>query len=91
MATGEPTGLVAPPPESCPGTGGENAGKASACNGCPNQSVCSTGAAKPVSQDPDIPLITKRLENVKHKVSSPHARRAALRMQPPTPPTRKQP
>mmetsp|Transcript_37963 Transcript_37963/g.97157 ORF Transcript_37963/g.97157 Transcript_37963/m.97157 type:complete len:359 (-) Transcript_37963:10-1086(-) len=68
MATGEPTGLVAPPPESCPGTGGENAGKASACNGCPNQSVCSTGAAKPVSQDPDIPLITKRLENVKHKI-----------------------
>jgi hypothetical protein len=61
-------GLVAPPPESCPGTEGENAGKASACAGCPNQKICSSGAAKPVSQDPDIPLITKRLQDVTHKV-----------------------
>ena len=60
--------LPAPPPENCPGVGGETAGKASACSGCPNQSACSSGKTKPVSQDPDIPLITERLKDVKHKI-----------------------
>mmetsp|Transcript_34398 Transcript_34398/g.97441 ORF Transcript_34398/g.97441 Transcript_34398/m.97441 type:complete len:276 (-) Transcript_34398:680-1507(-) len=60
--------LPAPPPSNCPGTDGEEAGKASACSGCPNQSVCASGKAAPVSQDPDIPLITQRLEAVKHKI-----------------------
>ena len=60
--------LPAPPPSNCPGTGGEEAGKASACAGCPNQSVCASGKAAPVSQDPDIPLITERLQGVKHKI-----------------------
>ena len=60
--------LPVPPPEDCPGVGGESAGKASACAGCPNQSACSSGKTKPVSQDPDIPLITERLSDVKHKI-----------------------
>ena len=34
--------LVAPEPEHCPGTGSEDAGKASACDGCPNQKICAS-------------------------------------------------
>lgn len=30
----------------CPGTQSESAGKVSACHGCPNQSVCASGATK---------------------------------------------
>jgi len=30
-------------PEHCPGTQSEDAGKASACAGCPNQQICSSG------------------------------------------------
>ena len=52
-------------PESCPGTGSENAGKSSACAGCPNQGACSTGQ-KPV--DPNIDDIRYRMEAIKHKV-----------------------
>lgn len=40
----------------CPGTGSEDAGKASACQGCPNQTTCS---ALPKGPDPGktfIPL-----------------------------------
>ncbi|KAH7712669.1 cytosolic Fe-S cluster assembly factor nubp1-B-like protein [Aphelenchoides avenae] len=51
-------------PEACPGTGSENAGKSSACAGCPNQGACSTGQ-RPV--DPDEGVIADRLQNVKHK------------------------
>ncbi len=29
----------------CPGTQSESAGKVSACAGCPNQSICASGAA----------------------------------------------
>lgn len=31
----------------CPGVGSENAGKADACQGCPNQSICSTAPKGP--------------------------------------------
>ena len=34
----------------CPGTGSEQAGKSSACQGCPNQSICSS--SKPMGPDP---------------------------------------
>ncbi|KAH7702667.1 Protein NUBP-1, partial [Aphelenchoides avenae] len=51
-------------PEACPGTGSENAGKSSACAGCPNQGACSTGQR---SVDPDEGVIADRLQNVKHK------------------------
>jgi len=30
----------------CPGTQSESAGKVSACQGCPNQSICASGAAR---------------------------------------------
>ncbi|KAL3106742.1 hypothetical protein niasHT_012007 [Heterodera trifolii] len=51
--------------ENCPGTASANAGKTSACAGCPNQSACSTGER---AVDPDIALITERLASVKHKL-----------------------
>jgi Mrp family chromosome partitioning ATPase len=41
------------------------AGKADACDGCPNQSVCAEG---PKGPDPDIPLIQERMSGVKRKV-----------------------
>ncbi|PNF37674.1 Cytosolic Fe-S cluster assembly factor nubp1 [Cryptotermes secundus] len=53
-------------PEHCPGTQSESAGKVSACQGCPNQSICSSGAAR--GPDPGIELVRKRLESVKHKI-----------------------
>ena len=52
-------------PESCPGTGSENAGKTAACAGCPNQGTCSSGE-KPV--DPNIDDIRNRMDRIKHKV-----------------------
>jgi len=52
-------------PHDCPGTSSENAGKASPCQGCPNQTVCST---TPKGVDPDIQEIVERLKNVKHKI-----------------------
>ncbi|KAM7296965.1 cytosolic Fe-S cluster assembly factor nubp1 [Ixodes scapularis] len=51
-------------PESCPGTASELAGKASPCQGCPNQSICASGAAR--GPDPDVVAITQRLSSVKH-------------------------
>lgn len=52
-------------PEHCPGTGSEDAGKASACQGCPNQDVCSS--AKPIL-DPAVAEIKERMSSVKHKL-----------------------
>lgn len=57
--------LVAPEPEHCPGPESERAGTADSCAGCPNQAIC---AAAPKGPDPDIPLISARLEDVKHKI-----------------------
>ena len=36
----------------CPGTESENAGKSSACQGCPNQQICAS--SKPKGPDPGI-------------------------------------
>ncbi|KAG0179034.1 cytosolic Fe-S cluster assembly factor nbp35, partial [Apophysomyces sp. BC1021] len=52
-------------PEHCPGPESQDAGNADACAGCPNQNIC---ASAPKGPDPDVSLITKRLESVKHKV-----------------------
>ncbi|KAF9914388.1 cytosolic Fe-S cluster assembly factor nbp35 [Lobosporangium transversale] len=52
-------------PEHCPGTESEQAGKASACEGCPNQNACATA---PKGPDPDLPLINDRMGTVKHKL-----------------------
>jgi len=58
--------LVADEPENCPGTGTAESGKASACDGCPNQKICA--AAGPAPVDPDIALIAERLAAIRHKV-----------------------
>ncbi|XP_041364586.1 cytosolic Fe-S cluster assembly factor nubp1-B-like [Gigantopelta aegis] len=52
-------------PQSCPGTSSKDAGKASACGGCPNQSICSIAAPGP---DPAILQIKEKLSTVKHKI-----------------------
>lgn len=52
-------------PQHCPGTESEQAGHDLACQGCPNQEICQS---KPKGPDPDIPLITQALANVKHKI-----------------------
>ena len=54
-------------PEHCPGTTSADAGKASACEGCPNQQICATS---PKAVDPDIELIRKRMSSIKKKVLS---------------------
>lgn len=53
-------------PEHCPGTSSDNAGKASACAGCPNQKICASGETKGV--DPTIKLVQERLQDVKNKI-----------------------
>ncbi|KAM9457413.1 cytosolic Fe-S cluster assembly factor nubp1 [Clarias gariepinus] len=53
-------------PQHCPGTGSEEAGKSSACQGCPNQAVCSSGAPK--APDPAIEEIRQKMSSVKHKI-----------------------
>lgn len=52
--------------EHCPGTQSNDAGKTSACAGCPNQNVCATGANK--GPDPTIALVKERLTDVKNKL-----------------------
>ena len=53
-------------PAHCPGTDSSDAGKASACGGCPNQKICAS--AQPSLPDPDIPKIKETLYEVKHKI-----------------------
>ncbi|CAG9857437.1 unnamed protein product [Phyllotreta striolata] len=53
-------------PEHCPGVTSDTAGKASACAGCPNQTVCSSGEAK--KPDPGIGLVRDRLSQVRNKI-----------------------
>jgi len=53
-------------PESCPGTQSEDAGKTSACEGCPNQKICTAGLPK--QPDPGIEQVKWRLASVKHKI-----------------------
>jgi Mrp family chromosome partitioning ATPase len=51
-------------PHACPGTSSTLAGRVSACAGCPNQSVCSSGETRRI--DPAIVEIGQRLSSVKH-------------------------
>ena len=53
-------------PEHCPGTESQDAGKADACQGCPNQKICAE--AQPKAPDPDIDVIADRLSGVKRKI-----------------------
>lgn len=57
--------LPEPEPEHCPGTESEEAGKADACQGCPNQEIC---ASAPKGPDPDLEIIRDRTKNIHHKV-----------------------
>lgn len=59
------TTLTKEVPEHCPGTESELAGKGDACAGCPNQEIC---ASLPKGPDPDIPLITAKMDPVRHKI-----------------------
>lgn len=51
--------------EHCPGPESEKAGQGDACAGCPNQQIC---ASAPKGPDPDIPIITERLSQIRHKI-----------------------
>ncbi|NP_001015835.1 cytosolic Fe-S cluster assembly factor nubp1 [Xenopus tropicalis] len=53
-------------PQHCPGTGSTEAGKSSACQGCPNQSICASGTMS--GPDPAIEEIKEKLSSVKHKI-----------------------
>ncbi|XP_018612387.1 cytosolic Fe-S cluster assembly factor nubp1 [Scleropages formosus] len=53
-------------PEHCPGTSSVEAGKTSACQGCPNQRICASGAAR--TPDPAIEEIKQKMASVKHKI-----------------------
>lgn len=61
-----PADVPANAAEHCPGTQSEAAGKVDACAGCPNQTVCSSGAAAVV--DPGIALVRARLTDVQNKL-----------------------
>ena len=56
----------------CVGPSAENAGKASACDGCPNQKACSSGAfntpeAKAKAQQ-EAQKLQESLHNVSHTI-----------------------
>mmetsp|Transcript_24644 Transcript_24644/g.21872 ORF Transcript_24644/g.21872 Transcript_24644/m.21872 type:complete len:263 (+) Transcript_24644:29-817(+) len=50
--------------EHCPGVSSNNAGKDSACAGCPNQNVCASGEA--TKEDPAVAEIAEKLSSIKH-------------------------
>lgn len=52
-------------PEACPGTQSKDAGKQSACQGCPNQNLCSSGKAN--LPDPAVSVIAAKMSSVKLK------------------------
>ena len=51
-------------PEACPGTQSSEAGKSGPCEGCPNQTLCSSGQAKEL--DPAVDEIAKKLSSVRN-------------------------
>lgn len=54
-------------PGDCPGSNSSEAGKGSACQGCPNQSLCASGAGS-AAPDPAIEKIKEKMMSVKHKI-----------------------
>ncbi|XP_040447643.1 cytosolic Fe-S cluster assembly factor NUBP1 isoform X2 [Falco naumanni] len=55
-----------PRPQECPGSSSAQAGRAAACQGCPNQGICAAGAAAP---DPaEAAALRARLRAVRHAV-----------------------
>ncbi len=57
-------------PEHCPGTTSEGAGTASACDGCPNQSICASGVSesKAAEEAADLAAIEENLAGVKERI-----------------------
>jgi len=57
-------------PEECPGLGTEDAGKADACAGCPNRSICASGeaGAEAAAPDPALLEVQLALANIKNVV-----------------------
>ncbi|XP_055917262.1 cytosolic Fe-S cluster assembly factor NUBP1 homolog [Eupeodes corollae] len=53
-------------PENCPGVESSNAGFSNACQGCPNQKICSDPNSK--KEDPGKALVAERLQDVKKKL-----------------------
>eukprot|EP01120_Amphizonella_sp_Union-15-10_P017326 TRINITY_DN9594_c0_g1_i1.p1 TRINITY_DN9594_c0_g1~~TRINITY_DN9594_c0_g1_i1.p1 ORF type:complete len:321 (+),score=55.16 TRINITY_DN9594_c0_g1_i1:68-1030(+) len=51
--------------EKCVGPESEQAGKAEACQDCPNKTICET---KPKGPDPDLAEISERMSKIKHKI-----------------------
>lgn len=54
--------------EHCPGPQSNDAGRSSACEGCPNKSACSSNQIAPIESDVDFPQIQEKLSGVKYKV-----------------------
>jgi Mrp family chromosome partitioning ATPase len=52
--------------QSCVGSSSDQAGKASGCEGCPNQAKCASGAGKVV--DPALAEVAARMALVKHTI-----------------------
>lgn len=52
--------------EHCPGVQDENAGKADACEGCPNQTLCASGEAR--KENPVVEEVRASLAGVKNVV-----------------------
>ncbi|KAJ2720872.1 cytosolic Fe-S cluster assembly factor nbp35 [Coemansia sp. Benny D115] len=63
--TKEDTEVPADANEHCPGPSSKDAGRASGCEGCPNQEICATQASGP---DPDLPIVAERLQGIRHKI-----------------------
>uniref|UniRef100_A0A8C8VDZ2 NUBP iron-sulfur cluster assembly factor 1, cytosolic n=1 Tax=Pelusios castaneus TaxID=367368 RepID=A0A8C8VDZ2_9SAUR len=59
-------GPGAAPPHDCPGTSSAQAGRAAACQGCPNQGLCASGGV--AAPDPAIEEIKEKMKTVKHKI-----------------------
>ncbi|XP_013100192.1 cytosolic Fe-S cluster assembly factor NUBP1 homolog [Stomoxys calcitrans] len=55
-----------PEPENCPGTQSANAGLGSACQGCPNQQICSDPNKK--LEDPGKALVAVAMKDVRNKL-----------------------
>ena len=56
--------------EDCVGPASETAGKASGCEGCPNQASCASGEGRKASleEDPVMKAVENRMSQVKNKI-----------------------
>eukprot|EP01054_Gregarina_sp_Poly1_P000363 Gregarina_sp_Poly_1__362@NODE_1088_length_5132_cov_211_245410_g754_i0_p3_GENE_NODE_1088_length_5132_cov_211_245410_g754_i0NODE_1088_length_5132_cov_211_245410_g754_i0_p3_ORF_typecomplete_len370_score59_47ParA/PF10609_9/4_9e83AAA_31/PF13614_6/4_4e16CBP_BcsQ/PF06564_12/7_5e15MipZ/PF09140_11/1_3e12CbiA/PF01656_23/8_7e13VirC1/PF07015_11/7_2e08VirC1/PF07015_11/6_8ArsA_ATPase/PF02374_15/2_4e08ArsA_ATPase/PF02374_15/1_9e03ArsA_ATPase/PF02374_15/47Fer4_NifH/PF00142_18/0_00066Fer4_NifH/PF00142_18/5MeaB/P len=53
-------------PTGCPGIQSDGAGKADACEGCPNKQLCSSGMA--TKNSPKVDEIALKMKNVRHRI-----------------------